>query len=150
MTSLAYTKGTTTLLGLNYFYAHDSANCASGATGNNGQIQCINDVTDTTDFGPIGRSAKYSYDELGRLSTASTTGTPTYPAWGLSWTYDRYGNRTAQNVTGGSALSDSLLVSASTNQVIGKSYSYDANGNMLRDGVNTMTYDAEKPNLNLK
>ena len=46
MTSLAYTNASSTLLlGLNYYYAHDSTNCATGVSGNNGQIQCINDVT---------------------------------------------------------------------------------------------------------
>jgi RHS repeat-associated protein len=140
MTSLAYTKSSTTLLGLNYYYAYDATNCPTGAAGNNAQIQCIIDGTSTA---AAGRSAKYSYDELGRLSTASTSGTSTYPVWGLSWTYDRYGNRTAQSVTAGSAPSDSLMIGTSTNQVTGTGYSYDANGNMLGDGVNTMTYDAE-------
>jgi RHS repeat-associated protein len=109
-------------------------------SGNNGQIQCINDVTNTAGNG---RSAKYSYDELGRLSTALTAGSSTYAQWGLSWTYDRYGNRTAQTVTAGSAYSDSLAISTSTNQITGTGYSYDANGNMLGDGVNSQTFDAE-------
>ena len=141
MTSLAYTNASSTLLlGLNYYYVHDSTNCATGVSGNNGQIQCINDVTNTAGNG---RSAKYSYDELGRLSTALTAGSSTYAQWGLSWTYDRYGNRTAQTVTAGSAYSDSLAISTSTNQITGTGYSYDANGNMLGDGVNSQTFDAE-------
>jgi len=87
---------------------------------------------------------KYTYDALGRLSTAGTVGSTGYAAWGLSWTYDRYGNRTAQTVTAGSGLSDSLVVSTSTNRVTGTGYSYDAAGNMTGDAVNTMTYDAAR------
>ncbi|MGJ5816393.1 hypothetical protein [Paludibaculum fermentans] len=37
----------------------------------------------------------YTYDSLGRLATAYTTG----PEWGLSWVYDGFGNRLQQNVT---------------------------------------------------
>ena len=87
---------------------------------------------------------KYTYDALGRLSTTGTTGSSGYAAWGLSWTYDRYGNRTAQTVTAGSAPSDSLTVSTTTNRVTGTGFSYDAGGNMTQDGLNTMTYDAAR------
>jgi RHS repeat-associated protein len=121
-------KDTSALFMLTYAYG------SSGA--NNGQISGIADGMDN------GRTASYTYDGLGRLSTAGTVGSTGYPAWGLSWTYDRYGNRTAQTVTAGSAPSDSLTVSTTTNQVTGTGYSYDADGNMTADGLNTMTYDA--------
>lgn len=35
---------------------------------------------------------------------------PAYPQWGLSWAYDRYGNRTAQTVTAGTAPAGSAPV----------------------------------------
>jgi YD repeat-containing protein len=95
LTSLAYTKSLQTLYSLNYYYKQDPTNCPGGTTGNNGQIQCIHDNVNN------GRSATYTYDPLLRLSTAVTTGSTGYPQWGLSWTYDRYGNRTAQTVTAG-------------------------------------------------
>jgi RHS repeat-associated protein len=56
---------------------------------------------------------------------------------------DRYGNRTAQSVTIGTAPSNSVVVNAATNQITTSGYSYDASGNMLNDAINTMTYDAE-------
>jgi RHS repeat-associated protein len=105
--------------------------------GNNGQITSITDSVDG------GRSATYSYDSLGRLTTAGTSGSVNYPKWGLSFAYDRYGNRTNQSVTAGTAPSNSVAVNAATNRITTSGYAYDANGNVINDGLNTMTYDAE-------
>src|SRR5947208_2002762 len=135
--SLAYTKSAATLFSTNYWYKTDSTNCPSGAAGNNGQIQCITDNVDS------GRTVSYSYDALYRLISATTNGSGNYPQWGLSWSYDRYGNRTAQTVTAGSAYSNSVTVNTSTNQIVGPPYAYDANGNMTNDGSNSLVYDAE-------
>lgn len=135
--SLAYTKGSSTLFSADYWYKTDSTNCPSGTAGNNGQIQCITDNVDS------GRTVSYSYDALYRLTSALTNGSANYPQWGLSWSYDRYGNRTAQTVTAGSAYSNSVTVNTSTNQIVGPPYAYDANGNMSNDGSNTIVYDAE-------
>jgi RHS repeat-associated protein len=117
---------------------------AYGSSGsNNGQITGITDGMDS------GRNATYSYDNLGRLSRAYTAGSSAYPAWDLSWTYDRYGNRTAQSITSGTSAcsgitcpTNSETVSATTNQITGSPYSYDASGNMTNDAYNTLTYDA--------
>lgn len=140
MTSLSYAKSGTTLFGLNYYYKTDSTYCSTGTSGNNGQIQCIQDTVDS------GRTAHYTYDALARLSTATTNGSTPYPAWGLSGTYDRYGNRTAQSIasgcTGISCPTNSVSVSATTNRITGSPYAYDSNGNMTNDGSNTLVYDA--------
>jgi RHS repeat-associated protein len=122
------TKDSSALFMLTYAYGPSGTN--------SGQISSIIDGMDS------GRTASYTYDGLGRLSTAGTLGSTAYPAWGLSWTYDRYGNRTAQNNTAGSVPNDTLTISTSTNRVTGTGYSYDAAGNMTGDFVNTMTYDA--------
>jgi len=65
------------------------------AGGNNGRISAeINNPTNT--------QVSYTYDQVNRLATAaSATGGTTN--WGLSFSYDVYGNRTAQTVTAGSA-----------------------------------------------
>ena len=86
--SLKYVKGSTTLFNVNY---------AFGSGSNNGDISWITDNVDN------GRSVTYIYDPFNRLSSALTSGSTNYPQWGLSWTYDRYGNRTAQTVTAGTA-----------------------------------------------
>ena len=127
--SLSYSNSSGTIVGLTYGYG----------TGDNGQIQSVTDSADA------GRTANFTYDAWARLKTAQTTGDTAYPAWGLSFTYDRYGNRTAQSVTTGSAPANSLSFSttggALTNHA--DTFSYDASGNMLNDGTNTLTYDAE-------
>ena len=39
-----------------------------------------------------GEGRKLTYDALYRLTSAVTNGSTNYPKWGLSWSYDRYGN----------------------------------------------------------
>ena len=127
--SLSYTKPGQTLFSLTYGYTQNG--------GNNGQITSIADNVDS------GRTVNFTYDALHRLKTALTNGSASYSQWGLSWTYDRYGNRTAQTVTAGSGPSNSVTVSATTNRITDPGYGYDANGNMTADGLNSLTYDAE-------
>jgi RHS repeat-associated protein len=129
LTGVSYTGTNGTIFGLTYSHAQSG--------GNNGEI------ASTTDSFDSGRSATYTYDALGRLSTATTAGSTNYPQWGLSFTYDRYGNRTNQTVTAGTAYANSVVVNAATNQITTLGYGYDASGNMTSDGVNTLTYDAE-------
>ena len=134
--SLDYTFNSETLFGLNYYYKLDSTNCPSGTTGNNGQIQCVDDVVDA------GRTASYTFDAWNRLLTATTHGSTNYPAWGLSWNYDRYGNRLSQAVTAGTAPSNTVTVNTITNR-LASPYSYDASGNLTNDGLNTLSFDGE-------
>ncbi|MGH9861595.1 MAG: hypothetical protein ACRD5F_16370 [Candidatus Acidiferrales bacterium] len=126
---LAHKLGQTFLVDLSYDYSQGG--------NNNGQIVQIRDWVDT------GRKATYSYDSLHRLKTAVTAGSASSPQWGLSMSYDRYGNRTAQSVTAGTAPSHSAAVSAATNRFADTGYAYDASGNMTADGVAAMVYDAE-------
>jgi RHS repeat-associated protein len=86
---------------------------------------------------------KYSYDSLYRLTVATTNGSANYVKWGLSMSYDRYGNRLSQSQTYDAPPTNSVTVSATTNQISGSPYAYDANGNMTNDGNNTLVYDAE-------
>jgi RHS repeat-associated protein len=123
----------TTKFGLSYSYG------TSGS--NNGQIGGITDSVDA------GRNATYAYDSLYRLTNASTAGSTNYPAWGLSETYDRYGNRGTQNTSSGcsgiTCPTNSVTISTATNQISGSPYAYDASGNMTNDGQNTLVFDGE-------
>jgi RHS repeat-associated protein len=123
----------TTKFGLTYSYGT--------AGSNNGQISSIMDYMDN------GRTITYTYDSLYRMTKAVMNGSSNYPAWGLSETYDRYGNRSAQSIasgcTGITCPTNSVTVSATTNQITGSPYAYDASGDMTDDGVNTLTYDGE-------
>jgi RHS repeat-associated protein len=98
---------------------------------NNGKIAAITDNLNSS------KSISYTYDEINRLATAATSG----PDWGLSWSYDRYGNRLSQNVTKGTAPSNSLSINSTNNRV--STWTYDAVGNVTNDGRNTYAYDAE-------
>jgi RHS repeat-associated protein len=133
------------LLALNYFYQEDSTNCPNGnSLGNNGQIQCINDVSGA-DSDDAGRSVSYKYDFLGRLSTASTPGSTTYPAWSLAETYDRYGNLSKQSGTNAPPIS--LSVNAANNRINTSGYTYDASGNLTatpNPGGTSSSYDGEE------
>jgi RHS repeat-associated protein len=133
LTSLSYAKSGQTLFGETYSYAQTG--------GNNGQLASITDSVDS------GRNATYSYDAIGRLTVSTTTGSTAYPAWGLSFTYDRYGNRLTQSISSGctgiTCPTNSVTASATTNQITTSGYGYDANGNITNDALNTLTYDAE-------
>jgi len=87
-----------------------------------------------------GEDVVYAYDELERLISA-TAGA----SWGLSWSYDGFGNRLSQNVTAGTAPSNVVLVDANTNRISSSGFSYDLNGNMTLmpkgSGSMTMNYD---------
>jgi RHS repeat-associated protein len=62
----------------------------------------------------------------------------------LSWEYDRFGNRKKQNVTAGSGVPYSeLTINQSNNRIVDTGYAYDLSGNLINDGLNAMTYDAE-------
>ena len=63
------------------------------------------------------------------------------PQWGMSWVYDGFGNRTAQQVVKGSVPVQSVSVDMATNRI--SNWSYDANGNATSiPGVGSITYDA--------
>ncbi|MBI4889281.1 MAG: hypothetical protein HY821_01570, partial [Acidobacteria bacterium] len=108
------------------------------ATANDGRVQS----RQRTSGGPT-ETVEYLYDELGRLISAATTG----PEWGLTWSYDGFGNRLAQNVTKGSLIGPVISVNPATNRISTGGFSYDANGNMTQWplGGNTITgnYDVE-------
>ncbi|MGA8221249.1 MAG: RHS repeat-associated core domain-containing protein [Candidatus Acidiferrales bacterium] len=133
LTSLSYANSSGTIFGETYSYAQNG--------GNNGQLASITDSMDA------GRNATYTYDAIGRVTVASTAGSTNYPAWGLSFGYDRYGNRLTQSISSGctgiTCPTNSVVVNTATNRITTTGYGYDANGNMTNDGVNTLTYDAE-------
>jgi len=137
---LAYTKGNSTYFNLQYSYCQNSLyapSCPNGTTGNNGSVQCITDNVDS------GRSAYYGYDPLQRMTTAQTCGSQAFAPWGMSESYDRFGNRWSQTATAGSVPQTNMSFSNS-NQPTG--YTFDPSGNMTVEPLappNVMTYDSE-------
>jgi YD repeat-containing protein len=82
----------------------------------------------------------YGYDNLDRLTSAVTPGTP------YAYTYDAVGNRLSK--TSGAAT-DTLAYSSTSNRIDTltpgsgpvRSFAFDANGSTTNDGVNTYAYD---------
>jgi RHS repeat-associated protein len=118
----------TDVLNLSYGYTN-----SAGA--NNGNVTSFNS-TATQIF-----MRTYTYDSLNRLSTLFSP-TDASGCYGLSWTYDLYGNRLNQATASGSCLNASHAVLAN-NRLADTGFTYDAAGNMTSDNVHTYTYDAE-------
>lgn len=99
----------------------------------------INDqITGTSDS----QSCNYGYDDLRRISSV-TCGT----FWVQNFAYDAFGNITKNVPQGDGGLSflPSYWTSPPTNQFTtlpGVTPSYDTNGNLLTDNLNTYTWDA--------
>ncbi len=87
----------------------------------------VTSVTDT--INPGQGVTSYTYDNLDRLGSATT------PNWGLSWTYDGFGNRLTQSGTGTAAsVTQTLGYDGTSNHITSIStyfygIGYDANGN---------------------
>jgi len=129
LNSLTYSRNNSAILEFLYGYTQND--------GNNGQITSI-ETKSIVDALPAVRNATYSYDALYRLQGFSTTGSETFPALSMSWTYDRYGNRTRQTTNG---EPQDLSPAPLTNRLSG--YDYDGGGNILSDVPYLLTWDAE-------
>lgn len=103
---------------------------------------------------PNGVSVAYSYDDASRI-TGITYSFGTATLGNLTYSYDQLGRR---NQVGGSLARTDLPQSLSSatydaaNELTnwgGTAFSYDNNGNMLADGVNTFTWSARNQLANL-
>jgi RHS repeat-associated protein len=87
----------------------------------------------------------YTYDQFNRLNTAVASAI----SKGCQESYDRFGNRWSQQPYGGTGFSCNPFSPSFTGNGNGNNnrmdtYSYDAAGNLLNDGLgHTYTYDAE-------
>ena len=86
-----------------------------------------------------GFCASLGYDEFNRLTsfTPQVNGQQSF-----TYTYDRYGNRWAQNAPQGGP-SSSIAFDAASNRVAIAGYAYDSAGNLANDGSHSYSYDAE-------
>jgi RHS repeat-associated protein len=85
-------------------------------------------------------SRTYTYDSLNRIATMADSA-KSQSCKGLSWTIDRWGNRTDQTVTRGKCNTFHQTVNSQNQFPL--PYRYDAAGNMINDGTHSYTYDAE-------
>jgi hypothetical protein len=111
----------------------------SGGYAPNGNIlQHVDSVMGTWNF---------SYDAVDRLTSAAAGSNAPSALSGqtAAWSYDSYGNRTAQTFTNG-VYTNWAHYNSANNQIATASagaYVYDASGNTLYDGINRYWYDAE-------
>lgn len=95
-----------------------------------------------------GTTTSYAYDLASRLTTITHNG-PSGIIESLTYQYDAAGNRfTANRANGTASLLPTAVASASYDaaneqtQFSGATLTYDANGNLTNDGVNTYQWDA--------
>ncbi len=87
----------------------------------------------------------YGYDTLNRL-TKATPSSGSYLGYNGCWSYDPYGNRTAESYQSAAcpAVETNLPATAAYNSLNRiTTYQYDSGGNVLNDGLNSYLYDAE-------
>lgn len=161
----AVKRGTTTLM--DYGYSYRLGHCDTPLA------QCSADpifdyhtgqLTMVTNNGPIGEWKKQSfqYDALGRLKTAQQYkwidhfDDPNYPFeweqrtyWQQTYSYDRYGNRTAVAAFNSTGLPldrdgyQSLTYGATSNRITSQGFAYDPAGNQLQNNTGqSFVYDA--------
>jgi RHS repeat-associated protein len=109
MTRLIAVSGLNPVVDLEYRFS---------GTQNNGRVTSVKDWVS-------GEEVTYQYDALQRLSHAETVG----PQWGLTFSYDGFGNLMDRVVTKGSGPGGPVGVDPGTNRLIGGQY--DANGNFM-------------------
>jgi RHS repeat-associated protein len=96
-----------------------------------------------------GETVSYQYDSLKRLTSATQTAGPVVqPAnlqWGLSFTYDGFGNRWNQTIQGGKAgVPSALTFDEARNRITGQFWAYDANGNTTgMPQTSDLSYDVD-------
>jgi RHS repeat-associated protein len=85
----------------------------------NGSVKTFNDT--------VSGAYTYTYDAFNRVVSSTNT------AQSYSWTYDQFGNRWHQDKTAGTGYTVDLSFNNS-NRITTSGYSYDAAGNLLKDG----------------
>jgi len=147
MTSQTVTKSGQTLMSIGYSYQASAGASGAGTTaGNSGQLMGV-----TATINGAGRNQAFTYDNVGRLKTASGWNSAT----NRRFDYDRWGNRVGvwNAVSGGIQIQTVTLQqqggapagvpSNRIAQVNSVSYVYDGVGNVTSDGAHSYQYDAE-------
>jgi RHS repeat-associated protein len=89
-----------------------------------------------------GTSSSAGYDEFGRLLQVNCVNGSTN-VWNQTFSYDIYNNVTKSVPTGGTGITWAPGYSATNNQYTLGGSSYDSNGNLLTDTINTYTWNQD-------
>src|SRR5262249_47387298 len=123
VTQIRATKGSTDLMNFSYSYGTSSTNTGRSLS--------------RADSVQPEHSASYFYDSIYRLSQVNAADN----SWSIAWTFDTWGNRTAQTPQG-------LATSKVGSQTLGytnnrnTSFTYDSAGNQTSDGSHNYTFNA--------
>ncbi len=138
-------RGGSTLLSLSYDYRKTLDGTNNAKTG---QLKKITNNLDSN------RNREYSYDALGRLTTAKGGNN----LWQQIYSYDRYGNKLSTTASGVAANGTpiprdghaNLSYSNPTNRINSPGFEYDAMGNQTRalspDGQSWLRYEYDAAN----
>ena len=118
------------------YYPPPGTSCVYFVGSNNGNVTSIADNLQSN------RTQTFTYDSVNRIATAQSAATSGQDCWGQSFGYDAWANLLSEAVTKCSGTQLNVGVNAK-NQITNSGVSYNADGDMLTDGVNTYTYDAE-------
>jgi RHS repeat-associated protein len=99
----------------------------------NGNVQAYKDSVN-------GTWNNIQYDGVNRMTAA--TQSINSSSRSMCWSYDSYGNRTAQMISGSPCSNPPATVSYNANNQV-QGFQYDAAGNVTFDGTNYYLYDAE-------
>ncbi len=133
MNAITYGNGLSGTIGYDNQYRINSITAGSvlslSYTGydNNGNITAITDSLDTS------KNKSFTYDNLDRLWTATSTG-----IWGsLAWTYDGVGNRQTENAGAYTYFQNTNKL----NTANGLTFGYDNNGNTTTEAARQYVYN---------
>ncbi len=117
-----------------------AANCSGGTAVYGTASQWKGSQMQSQSDTALNQGVTFGYgDGFNRLTSRTvTSGT----LENYTYVYDRYGNRVSQTPLQ-AGYSFYPMINSANNQIITSGYSYDPAGNMLNDGVNAYTYDAE-------
>jgi RHS repeat-associated protein len=112
-------------------YSYTAAN-----GGNNGNVMIITNTLDAT------RSQTFTYDQVNRITNATTPATCTPNCWSLAFTYDQWANLQSATATGSATPLPPLAINAN-NRITAAGFTYDASGNLTADVTSTYAWNAE-------
>jgi RHS repeat-associated protein len=112
--TVTVTNSTATLLNLSYSFVQPGNK-------NNGTVTSITNVLAN------GRTQNFTYDELNRLATAQSYANSGADCWGQSYSYDRYGNLTADGFATYTWTAEDRLASTA-----GVTYTYDGDNQRVK------------------
>jgi RHS repeat-associated protein len=129
----------------------------TGYTANGNLLSYADSMNGTAEAWNFTANSKACYDPLNRVTCANATSGPWGPVNGqsglsLSWTYDSFGNRTLQGVSGSPSepapQPESAQFATNNNHVTfattaPSGFQYDNAGDVTNDGINAYAYDGE-------